>query len=290
MFAKEEKECCMKSFIVMQTDFGNGVSVCTMEGVILNIDPELRIFNGNHNIKQFNTYEASFSLFYSVPFWVDGTVFVSVVDPGVGTSRRPCVAKLKNGSYVITPDNGSLTHMVKHIGVDEVRIIDEKRHRLASTLKVSIFHGRDLFACVAGKLASGLICFEEVGEKYPVSEIILHRQLPVAVESGTVSGMLETADRRFGLICTNIPVEIFEQQNIVHGDRLETVITNMNGEIYRDVITYAPSFGHVAEGEALVMVGETQQIQIAKNLHNMSVEYDLGTGPDWAISFHKVLT
>jgi len=278
----------MKPFIVMQTDFGNGISTGTMKGVILGIDPELRIFDNSHDIRQFDTYEASFALFYTVPFWSPGTVFISVVDPGVGTGRRACAAKLMNGSYVITPDNGSLTHMVKYIGVQAVRVIDESRHRLASTRKVNIFHGRDLFAVCAGKLASGLISFEEVGEEYPISEIILHRQLPVTVDNGRIFGMLETADRHFGLICTNIPVEVFEKQGFTCGDRLETVVTHKGGEVYRGVIAYAKSFGHVPEGEALVMVGETQQMQIGKNLRNMSVEYGLGTGPDWAISFRKI--
>ena len=278
----------MKPFIVMQTDFGRGISISTMEGVILDIDPELRIFHANHEIQQFNTYEASFSLFYYVQFWTPGTVFISVCDPGVGTSRRPCVAKLKNGSYVVTPDNGALTHMVRHIGVEEVRIVDERSHRLPSTLKVNIFHGRDLFAVVAAKLASGIITFEGVGVEYPVSEIVLHKQTRVTVEDGLIKGMLETADRRFGLICTNIPIEVFEKQGINYGDKLETVILHRDIEIYSDTIPFARSFGHVSEGDALAMVSETQTVQIAKNLRNMSVQYALGTGPEWTITFRKV--
>jgi len=277
----------MKPFIVMQTDFGKGISTCTMEGVILDIDPELRIFHGNHEIQPFNTYEASFSLFYYVQFWAPGTIFISVCDPGAGTSRRPCVAKLKNGSYVVTPDNGALTHMVRHIGVEAVRLIDESCHRLKSTLKVDIFHGRDLFAVVAAKLASGIINFEGVGVEYPVSEIVLHKQTRVTVDDGLITGMLETADRRFGLICTNIPIEIFEKQGINYGDMLETAIYHRNIVVYSDTIPFARSFGHVNEGDALVMISETQQVQVARNLKNMSVEYGLGTGPDWKITFKK---
>ena len=85
----------MKPAIVMQTDFSKDISTCTMEGVCMKVDPELRIFDSTHNIPNFSTYTASASLAFIVDYWPEGTVFVSVVDPGVGTSRRACVAKLK---------------------------------------------------------------------------------------------------------------------------------------------------------------------------------------------------
>lgn len=278
----------MKPFIVMQTDFGKGISTSTMDGVIVGVDPELRTYDSNHGVRPFDTYEASFSLFYVVNFWPAGTVFVSVVDPGVGTSRRACVAKLKNGSYVITPDNGSLTHMKEQIGIVEVREIDETRHRLPGTGKVNIFHGRDLFAYTAAKLASGKITYEEVGATYPVEEIIVHKSLPVEVKGDVISGMLETADRHFGLICTNIPCEVFEQEGIAYGQWLKTTVCCEGTVIYAGTIPYEKSFGYVAPGEALAMISETQQIQISKNLGNLSEEYGLGTGNQWSISFQKV--
>ncbi len=278
----------MKPFIVMQTDFGKGIATCTMDGVIVGVDPELRAYDSNHDIRPFDTYEASFSLFYVVNFWPAGTVFVSVVDPGVGTSRRACVAKLKNGSYVVTPDNGSLTHMKEQIGIVEVREIDETRHRLPGTGKVNIFHGRDLFAYTAAKLAAGIITYEEVGAPYPVEEIIVHKSLPVERKDGVISGMLETADRHFGLICTNIPCEVFEQEGIEYGQFLKTTVRHGDKVVYSGVIPYAKSFGYVAPGEVLAMISETQQIQISKNMGNLSEEYNLGTGSEWPISFEKV--
>ena len=113
-----------KAAVVMQTDFTKDISVCTMQGVCMMVDPELRVFDNTHEIKNFDTYQASTALSYVVDFWPAGTVFVSVVDPGVGTDRRACVAKLKNGSYVVTPDNGTLTHVNQYVGIEEVRVID----------------------------------------------------------------------------------------------------------------------------------------------------------------------
>ena len=167
-----------KAAVVMQTDFTKDISVCTMQGVCMMVDPELRVFDNTHEIKNFDTYQASTALSYVVDFWPAGTVFVSVVDPGVGTDRRACVAKLKNGSYVVTPDNGTLTHVNQYVGIEEVRVIDEERNRLKSTEKCHIFHGRDLFAYCAAKLAAGIITYEEVGEAYPVEEIVEHELIP----------------------------------------------------------------------------------------------------------------
>ena len=122
---RAEGDGTMCAFIVTQTDFTKGISTCTMDGVCMMVDPQLRVFDSTHNIPSFDTYTASTSLDFVVDYWPAGTVFVSVVDPGVGTSRRGCVAKLKNGSYVVTPDNGTLTHMLLHPGIAQVRQIDE---------------------------------------------------------------------------------------------------------------------------------------------------------------------
>jgi len=271
----------------MQTDFGKGVSTCTMEGVIAQLDPEIRVYDSTHDITPFDTYEASYDLFYVVAFWPRGTIFVSVVDPGVGTSRRACVAKLKNGCYVVTPDNGTLSHMVKYIGVEEVREIDEVRNRYPSTLACSIFHGRDLFAYCAGKFASGLISYEEVGPRYPVEEIVIHSTVEALAKEGMATGMLETADRHFGLICSNISQKAFAAAGFSYGDRVMTVIRHDKEIVYQEVIPFVKSFGFVQKGQVLIMVSETLEMQIARSYGNIYEEYHFGTGPDWTISFTK---
>ena len=278
-----------KPAIVMQTDFTKDISVCTMQGVCMMVDPELRVFDSTHEINSFDTYQASTSLSFVVDFWPAGTVFVSVVDPGVGTSRRACVAKLSNGSYVVTPDNGSLTHVKKYVGIDEVRVIDEKINRLKKTEKCNIFHGRDLFAYCAARLASGIITYEEVGEAYPVEEIIEHEIIPYQIADGVIKGMIDTADYHFGLICSNIPADVFEDEGIHYGDRLDVVIRRKGQEepVYAGSVPFQPSFGAVAVGEPLLMVSETLQIQIAVNSRNMSEQYGIQVGPDWTIEMRK---
>ena len=155
----------MSSALVFQSDFGlvDG-AVAAMYGVALDVDKDLRIFNLTHDITPYNIWEASYRLYQSVEYWPEGTVFVSVVDPGVGSSRKSVVAKTTTGQYIVTPDNGTLTHINKYIGVVSVREIDESRHRRSNTEYSYTFHGRDVYANTGAKLAAGVIDFEDVGK------------------------------------------------------------------------------------------------------------------------------
>ena len=112
----------MKKLLVFQTDFTyKEGAVAAMYGVVKSVDSDIEIITATHEIPQYDTYSASYRLYQYVDFWPKGTIFVSVVDPGVGTSRTACVAKTKNGYYIVTPDNGTLTHVDKYFGIEEVR-------------------------------------------------------------------------------------------------------------------------------------------------------------------------
>ena len=110
-----------------------------------------------------------------IPFWPEGTVFVSVVDPGVGTGRRASVCLTGNGRFVVTPDNGTLDEIGRRFGIKAVREIDESVNRYKGnkwSRESDIFHGRDIFAYCGAKLASGRITLEEVGNEYSPEEIV----------------------------------------------------------------------------------------------------------------------
>nr|HPJ23121.1 SAM-dependent chlorinase/fluorinase [Clostridia bacterium] len=150
----------MKSLMVFQTDFTyKEGAVCAMYGVVKSVDRELEILDGTHEIPQYDTWSASYRLYQSMKFWPRDTVFVSVVDPGVGTPRKASVARTSDGYYVVTPDNGSLTHLKRLAGIEEIREIDERINRLRGkgTEEVAIFHGRDVFAYCGARLAAGII-------------------------------------------------------------------------------------------------------------------------------------
>ena len=279
----------MKSAIVMQTDFGvENLSVCTMYGVCRIVDPELDVFDATHAVPQFDVLTASDSLMYTMPFWPKGTVFVSVVDPGVGTKRRACVAKLKNGQYIVTPDNGSLTYPKLRVGIEEVREIDETINRYPTTRDVHIFHGRDLFAYCAARLAAGVISFEEVGPAYPVDEVIEAPFIVPAATGSSVSGMITEATEHFGHVGTNIPFKWLAENGMNYGDTVHVTIA-CKGEVKVDMdMPLQPSFGYVPTGSELVLSSETSEVMLATNQGNFTTYYKIGHGPDWKLTVSRI--
>src|SRR4051812_970266 len=116
--------------VVFQSDFGlKDGAVSAMKGVAMGVSPELKLFDLTHEIPAFNIWEAAYRLEQTVRYWPAGTVFVSVVDPGVGTLRKSVVLKTKSGHYIVTPDNGTLTLVAASQGVAAIREIDEAVNR-----------------------------------------------------------------------------------------------------------------------------------------------------------------
>ena len=279
----------MKRAVVLQTDFGEGnVSVSTMKGVCRIVDPTLEVFDSTHSVRPFDVLKASDALFYVIPFWPAGTVFVSVVDPGVGTSRKSCVALLENGSYVVTPDNGTLTYMKDRIGIKQVRQIDETANRYPTTRDVHIFHGRDVYAYTAARLASGVIDYEGVGPEYPVSQIVEAPYVKPRKLTDEVYGMIADSSVHFGLVTTNIPFRWLAECGMEYGDNVKIRIEHAGGCILEEIVPIAKSFGFVPEGSDLVYNSETSMIEVATNRRNMVVERNLGDGVDWTLRVRKV--
>ena len=140
--------------LVFLTDFGtDDGAVSAMYGVAYGVDPELNISDLTHGITPYDVWEASYRLVQPVRYWPKGTVFVCVVDPGVGSDRRSIVVRTKAGQLIVTPDNGTLTHVRRKFGIDAVRIIDETRNRLAGSEQSYTFYGRDVYAYTGARLA-----------------------------------------------------------------------------------------------------------------------------------------
>ncbi len=280
----------MKAILVFQTDFTyKEGAVCAMYGVVKSVDRSLEIIDGTHEIPKFDTWSASYRLFQSMKFWPEGTVFVSVVDPGVGTPRKAAVAKTVDGYFVVSPDNGSLTHLKKKVGIVEVREIDETRNRLVGkdTEKAAVFHGRDLFGYCAAKLASGIISFEEVGSVYPVDEIIEHPIFEPALKDGKVFGIIEIPDPNFGNSWTNVPLKTFKAAGFEYGDWVEVVIKNDGQIIFQQKILFHQSFGYAKKGQPMIYNNELLNIAFAVNQGSFLEEYHIGYGAGWTVEFAK---
>src|SRR5690625_4240489 len=194
----------MSQHLVLQTDFGlcDG-AVSAMYGVALSVEPNLKIYDLTHDIPQYNICEGSYRLYQTITYWPEGTVFVSVVDPGVGTDRLSVVVKTVDNQYIVTPDNGTLTHVKKNIGIVAIREIDETINRLPNSGESYTFHGRDIYAYTGSRLAAGVISFENVGRELSVDDIIKLINPEPTVSEGIISGNIDILDVRFGNLWTN---------------------------------------------------------------------------------------
>ena len=276
----------MKPCLVFQTDFTYKESaVAAMYGVVMSVDPELRVFDLTHEIPQYDIWSASFRLFQPLKFWPEGTIFVSVVDPGVGTPRKPCVARTANDYLIVTPDNGTLTHVEKKFGIVAVREIDTTVNRLRGkdTENTNVFHGRDVFSYCAAKLASGQISFDQVGPAYPVNEIVRFPTHEPEVQGNAIHGIFEIGDPNFGNVWTNIPRQLMEETGFDLGQSLRLVVEHDGKTVLDRELPYHSSFGYVAKGEPLLYVNELNHVAAAISQGNFCEKFGIRYGPDWKV-------
>ncbi len=275
--------------LVFQSDFGTcDGAVSAMYGVAYCVDENLKVFDLTHEIPQFNIWEASYRLIQTVEFWPAGTVFVSVVDPGVGSSRKSVVALTTTGQYIVTPDNGTLTHIKRILGIKEVREIDESVNRLENSHESHTFHGRDVYAYTGARLASGTISYEEVGRLFDASNVL---ELPVfdaQLTDTSIKGSIDVLDVRFGSAWTNIPRTLFSTFDIKHGEPVDVIIQNSTRVLYRNHVIFMKSFADAYIGEPLVYVNSLDYMAIAINQGSFSKAYNIGTGTEWTITLQKV--
>lgn len=274
----------MRKLLVFQSDFGlvDG-AVSAMYGVALSVDDELRIYDLTHEIPPFDTFEASYRLLQAVPYWPEGTVFVTVVDPGVGSTRRSCAALTESGQYIISPDNGSLSHISRVIGIREVREISEAVGRRRNSERSHTFHGRDVFAYTGALLASGKITFEQIGEVFPKEELVMLEGMYPKREGNTIRGMIETLDVRFGSLWTNISRTDFEALGVQSGDSVDVSIYNGRTRVYHSFVDFFHTFADVEVGEPLLYINSMDHVGLAINQGNFARAYNIGTREPWRI-------
>ncbi len=277
--------------IVWQTDFTRKWgAVASMAGVCKMVDPELECVDITHELPPYDIWAASMELDYVEPYWPKGTVFVSVVDPGVGTARKACVALLKDGNYVVTPDNGTLTHLSRSPGIAAVREIDESVNRLRGSESFSVFHGRDIFAYTAARLASGAIDFEGVGPSYPAEDVVLLEDAlrTAEVREGAVSGIVISANDPFGSIVFNITLPQVAEAGFRHGDTLHVRLTHGGRPVFQGDVLYHKSFGYVDEGAPILFNASAGYLSLGLNQASFAAQYRCGRGGDWEAEITRV--
>ena len=273
--------------LVLQSDFGTrDGAVASMKGVAMGVDPALRIFDLTHQIEPFDIWEAAYRLRQVTSFWPTGTVFVSIVDPGVGTSRLGVVARLKSGQLVVTPDNGTLTLIADE--VEEVREIDLARQRLPGSERSHTFHGRDVFAYLGARLAAGKVRFEDVGTSRGTALVRLDVR-PPAREGQVLRGMVAMIDRPYGNLWTNIPAALIDSAGFKIGDTLSVVIQHDGRTVLETLrAPLVESFGHVAVGRPVAYLNSLLELAVAINQGNFAERYRIGAGPGWVITVRRV--
>jgi hypothetical protein len=273
--------------LVLQSDFGvKDSAVASMKGVAVGVSRDLDIYDLTHEVPAYNIWEASLRLAQVAEYWPTGTVFVSVVDPGVGTARKSVVLKTKSGHYFVSPDNGSLTAVAELLGVEAVREINEAVNRLANSERSYTFHGRDVYAYTGARLAADVISFEEVGRELPAEVLSIPYQKP-RFDGGRVYGNIEILDPQFGNIWTNIDRETFKMLELEPGDKVSLEISNGDTVVLTQTLPYFPTFGRVSVGKPLIYLNSLNKVSLAINQGNYSATYDIQSGASWSIRIEK---
>jgi S-adenosylmethionine hydrolase len=273
--------------VVFQSDFGlKDGAVSAMKGVAMDVSADLKLFDITHEIPAYNIWEAAYRLEQTIPYWPRGTVFVSVVDPGVGTSRKSVVLKTKTGQFIVTPDNGTLTLIALSQGIAEIREIDETRNRRKNSQESYTFHGRDVYAYTAARLAAGLITFEQVGLKLPDQVVEIPYQ-PALKEGIKLKGTIAILDIQYGNVWTNIGKDLFDQLGLSYGNVLRVEIYHNQEKLYSGDMLYCQTFGAVNMGQPLAYLNSLLQLSFALNQGNFSKTYSVSSGSDWRVEVWK---
>jgi S-adenosylmethionine hydrolase len=226
--------------VTLLSDFGlKDPYVAEMKGAILSISPQTHIVDITHEIEKFNVRVGAFVLASAAPYFSPGTVHVAVVDPGVGTKRRPIIVETKRGFYV-GPDNGLLMLAAQQEGIIKVCHVVSQEYMLSTVSNT--FHGRDIFAPASAHLAAGTnpSMFGPVIKDYVFPEFAKPQ-----INKGTVAGEVLYIDG-FGNVISNILARTLETAELQKEDSLYVEVGGKNF-----TLKFCSAYGEVSAGTAL---------------------------------------
>ena len=243
--------------IVFLTDFGtanDAVAIC--KAVMLRIEPEARIMDITHQVTPFSIEEGARFLAAVTPYYPPGTVFLVVVDPGVGSARKPLVVKSKKGQFFVLPDNGLVTPVEDRDGIAGVREITNTAWMIGDKVS-STFHGRDIFSPAAAHLAAG----EDWTLAGPeVKELVRLAPIVSVMKGKGIEGEVIGLDDPFGNLITNVSGEDFKKLGYVFGDQVEVHIDKKSF-----AASYAKTFSDVPVGQPLLYIDSRGRVGVALN-------------------------
>jgi S-adenosylmethionine hydrolase len=259
------KKSATRPSIVFMTDFGvanDAVAIC--KAVMVGIAPEARIMDITHLVTPYQIGEASRLLQGVTPYYPAGTVFVIVVDPGVGTARKAIIVKTKKGQYFVVPDNGLMTPIVDADGLEGAREITNPAWMIGDKIS-STFHGRDIFSPTAAHLARG----EDWTQAGPAVDALVRLNPPIAtVDAKGISAEVIGLDDPFGSLITNISGEDFKKLGYALDEKVTVKIEN---KAY--TMPYVKTFMGVPVGQPLLYLDSRDRVGFAVNQRDFSKVY-----------------
>jgi S-adenosylmethionine hydrolase len=254
--------------VVFLSDFGtrdDAVAIC--KGVMLQIEPTLRLIDLTHEVTPFSVADAARLLADTAEYYPPDTVFLAVVDPGVGSERKPMVARSKRGQLFVLPDNGLVTLVADRQGLSGAREITNVDW-MRSGGRSSTFHGRDVFAPVAAHLAHG----EDWIRAGPPIETPVRLELRTATVDGDVlHGRVVAIDGPYGNLITDVPAALFTGLGYGIGDRVKIELGSE-----RLTLRFVRTFSDVAPGEALLYIDSRARLGVAVNKGNFATAHRVG--------------
>ena len=256
-----------KPTIVFMTDFGtanDAVAIC--RAVIAGIAPDARIMDITHQVTPFQIEEASRFLYGVTPYYPPGTVFLVVVDPGVGTSRKAVIVKSKKGQFFVVPDNGLVSAVIDRDGFEGAREITNQHWMIQAAIS-STFHGRDIFSPAAAHLAEGWD-YTIAGPEVP--QLVRLTAKTAKVEAKGITGEIIGVDDPYGSLITDVSKEDLESLGYSLDDKV-TVQVNKKPV----TLPYVKTFMNVPVGASLLYVDSRGRAGIAVNQGNYSKKFSI---------------
>lgn len=283
--------------LVLMTDFGlRDGAVSAMKGVAYQTAPKVLVSDLTHEIPSYSIWEASYRLHQTYSYWPRGTVFVSVVDPGVGSERKSVVLKTKSGHYFVGPDNGLFTLVADVAGIESIYQIDESKQRLKGSEESYTFHGRDLYVYVGARLAGGQVQLKDVGPNLPSLVRLDYQKAAFDESTAELVGNIPVLDPQFGNIWTNIPKSEFQSKLLVGPAvqyRVRISKRDARGKIktvFNQVLPIGETFAAVPKGRPLLYFNSLLNVSLAVNQGDFAKRFGIESGPEWVISIspHRI--
>lgn len=255
--------------IVFMTDFGtvdDSVPIC--KGVMYSIMPDVRIVDLTHHVTPFSILDGARFLFGAAPYYPAGTVFVVVVDPGVGTTRKAVIIKSKRGQYFVLPDNGLITLVENRDGLEAAREITNPQWMIGKALS-STFHGRDIFSPAGAHVARG-DDWTQVGPELDLKSLVRLDLKAPSIDAQGLHGMVVATDGPFGNLVTNVDAEEFLKLGYQRGQTVPVTL----GETKFD-LPFVKTFGDVPLRKPLIYIDSRGRFAMAVNQGSFAATYGI---------------